>query len=177
MKVFVNRLLAFAIDYTVIAVYGVLLFGLSTWISSSTGLHIKGSPVIGQLIGFLTVTIPVFLYFYLAEKGNHKATIGKRMRKLCVTNSEEHVQRPVLIRNLIKFIPWEIAHAGVHWMKYYEREGIENPMWVWFLLIIPQLIVIAYIISILQSKGHGSFYDHIAGTRVVSVTQSEQFLK
>ena len=54
-----RRLLAFSIDYLVIAVYGLLLFGIATLVG--VGKH---SPFIGQLVGFITLTLPIFLYFF-----------------------------------------------------------------------------------------------------------------
>jgi len=73
----------------------------------------------------------------------------------------------IFFRNILKFLPWEIAHLGVHWMIYYS--GIERaaPIWLWIALILPQIIVLGYFLSIVWYKGESSFYDKIANTRVV----------
>lgn len=171
MKNSVHRFLAFVIDYTIILLYGLVLFGLTMMSSSTFEVSMEQSPLASQIIGFFTMTIPVFFYFYLTEKGRNKATIGKKMQKLVVQTDGANRSYNILVRNLIKFIPWEIAHTGVHWMKYYERHDMSNPVWVWVLLILPQVVVIIYIISIIRSKGKSSIYDKIAKTEVEYVPQ------
>ena len=83
-----------------------------------------------------------------------------------VVNNNSSFSNPVFIRTVLKFIPWEIAHTGVHWIVYYSLQDKNPPLWVLIVLIVPQLIVIAYVISIFATKGKRSIYDKAAGTKV-----------
>ena len=154
-----KRFLAFLIDYFILVIYGTLLFGLSTFLLESD-LHF--GPLKGQLIGLITMTIPVFLYFYLLESGKSHATVGKRLLKLRVVGENANYFK----RNLLKFIPWEIAHTGVHWVVYYSDNSMNVPAWNWIFLVLPQIIVFGYMISILAFKGKSSIYDKMAKTSV-----------
>lgn len=167
MKLVKKRIFSFLIDYMLIIFYALFLSGISMLIFFGTGMKpAVTQPVIGQLVGFFTLTLPVFFYFYLFENGSGCATIGKHKLGLMVVNSNSSFSNPVLIRNALKFIPWEIAHTGVHWMVYYSLQDKNPPVWVMIVLIAPQLIVIAYVISIFATKGKRSIYDKVAGTKV-----------
>jgi len=162
-SLFLKRALAFSVDYLIIIIYGSLLFFLAHQLGLS---KLNFSPFSGQLIGLITLTIPVFLYFFLMEKSEASSTIGKRFLRISISKSSENRNKKIFIRNLIKFLPWEIAHTGVHWIVYFSRLDVEPPIWVWLLLITPQVIVLAYIISIFLTKGKSSIYDIIGRTRV-----------
>lgn len=161
MSLITKRALAFLIDYCVIVVYALVLFGGVMLLQSLRKTETPElSPLHGQLIGFITLTLPVFLYFFFSEKGTRHGTIGKRVFKIQVTGDN------LLLRSILKFMPWELAHAGVLWLFYFERSGIETPIWVWVLLILPQILVLIYIVSILIYRGEQSIYDKIAQTRI-----------
>ncbi|MDZ7755982.1 RDD family protein [Rhodohalobacter sp.] len=155
------RILAFGVDYLIIAVYAVALFGATTFLDVG-----KLSPAAGQLVGFLTLTLPVFLYFYLMENSSRAATVGKRVMNISVHTDSEKSSQKVFIRNILKFLPWEVAHVGVHWVIYYSALDQSPPAWVWIALILPQVIVLGYLVSIVLSKGESSFYDKLASTRI-----------
>ena len=144
--------------------YAILLFAVTSLFLDvrQAGLN----PYFGQLIGFLTLTLPVITYSYLTEKGNWKATIGKRVLNLIVLTPENKANKSILIRNLLKYLPWELAHTGVHWIIYFESVGRETPIWTWIILIVPQVLVFVYFISIILSKGQSSVYDRISGTKL-----------
>ncbi len=166
MHLAVKRLLAFLIDYALVVMYAILLLGVTMLVLQGNAPKTP-SPIQGQLIGFATLTLPVFLYFFLSEQGKHKGTLGKRWLKIyVVTTSSDSNFKPVFLRNLLKFLPWELAHTGVHWMVYYTELGTTPPLWVWVVLIVPQVVVVSYSISLLMYKGVGSFYDQLAGTSV-----------
>lgn len=167
MKLVTKRILAFLIDYTLIILYTLVLAGISMLIHKITSAE-PGvlNPLSGQVVGFFTLTLPVFLYFYLTEHGSMSATIGKNKMGLIVKAYQSKFSNQVFIRNVFKFIPWEMAHTGVHWIVYYSLQEVNPPSWVLVILTMPQLIVIAYIISIVASNGKSSIYDKWAGTRV-----------
>ena len=162
-----KRFSAFIIDYLVIVLYALLLFGFTTLIQSRFNITSEEiNPIKGQIIGFVFLTLPVFFYFYFSEKSEKKGTIGKRLMNIYVTNDQITHNKNIFIRNVLKFLPWEIAHIGVHWIVFYSSLDILPPDWVWITLITPQIIVIVYIISIIIYRGESSFYDKIANTKV-----------
>lgn len=163
MHLIFKRMLAWFIDWILIVVYACILFALMAALSWFGVITLDAvHPVQGQLIGFFTLTLPVILYciFFEARK---KATIGKRIMKIEVTGTSLTIGE-IVIRNAIKFIPWELAHAGVLWINYINTP--ETPLWIWLLLIVPQALVIIYFMSVVATKGSRSLYDMIAGTRV-----------
>ena len=163
-KQLINRILAWTVDFGIIVLYAILLFAVTSLFFDVRQASLN--PYFGQLIGFLTLTLPVITYSYLTEKGNWKATIGKRVLNLIVLTPENKTNKSILIRNLLKYLPWELAHTGVHWIIYFESVGRETPIWTWIILIVPQVLVFVYFISIILSKGQSSVYDRISGTRL-----------
>ena len=162
-----RRLIAFFIDYFLIILYAIFL-----WVAGSLVFklfHISTdtiNPARTQIIGFFTLTLPVFAYFFLSENSSKRGTFGKRKLKLYIDDSHSKWNNGILLRNIFKFLPWEIAHTGVHWVMYYSNNTTQTPQWVWMALIIPQVIIIFYLTSIFYYKGEGSVYDMMAGTRI-----------
>jgi len=166
-----KRIFAFVVDYVLIGLYAVGLYVLvnTFGLDRSIGGFIAHAPLRGQLVGFLLLTLPVALYFVFLEKSPQGATLGKRMLglRVLVDAPDGHVGKAVLIRNVLKFLPWEIAHFGVHQLMYFEGYEPETPLWVWAALILPQLVMFTYFVSIVFDKEGKSVYDRVAGTRVV----------
>lgn len=160
-KLIKRRILAFLVDYVVIVLYASILYAITMTIDPP-----KMSPYLGAIIGFLSLTLPVFLYFYLSEKSNSKGTLGKRFMRIAVNSYSQNQNKSILIRNLFKFLPWEMAHYGVHWLVYLSSSVVAIPNWVWVTLVLPQLTVLAYLISIIISQGRRSLYDQLAGTQI-----------
>lgn len=158
----IKRLLAFCIDYLIFALYGVALFVMVRYLGLTSSID---SPWTAQLVGFTCLTFPVFLYFVWFEASARKATLGKVVLHLEV---EAKTTIAVIKRNVLKLVPWEVAHTGVHWLFYYNRLDQEPPIWVFVLLISSQVMACIYIIKIWKSHGETSWYDIWANTRVSS---------
>ena len=169
-KLIFRRLIAYCFDYIIIVVYALLLFGLTIILNLK---DLALTPISRQFLGFISLTLPVFLYFYLSEKGSHRATIGKRMMNISVFYESDSAKPRILQRNILKFLPWEIAHTGVHWIVFYSKYKNDVPVWVWILLILPQIIIVIYLVSIVVSKGESSIYDKIANSKI-KVTSVQQ---
>lgn len=163
-RLLIHRVLAWIIDYGIIVLYAVLLFTVTRTLFNVKLAYLN--PYFGQLISFLTLTLPVIAYSYLTEKSKLKATIGKRFLNLIVLTPENRTPQSILLRNVLKYLPWELAHTGVHWIIYFESIGSEIPIWTWVILIVPQIMVFIYFFSIILSKGKESIYDKISGTRL-----------
>ena len=166
-----RRVKAFLIDYVLLLLYASLLF-LVTWALNGGELQ-PMTPLKGQLIGFFTLTLPLFLYFTLLEGGARNATIGKRVMSISVRNKEggRPALQQVVIRNLVKFLPWEIAHTFVHQLFHYLRTGQEVPLGIGVGLVVPQAVVLLYIITPLWQSQKQSIYDRVAKTIVYRVQQ------
>lgn len=167
-----NRLAALLIDFLVIALYACCLFAV-TYLYTH-GEPVQVSPYIGQLIAFFTLTLPVLCFFIYLEYKNKNATPGKLLLKLKVTGHDGKAPSlsSVVIRNVVKFLPWEIAHAFVQALFYFLNSQQDVPGWVMVGLIFPQLLVFLYILYPLLHKQGLGFNDILARTKVVSVNTS-----
>ena len=171
MKILIlRRFTAFCLDYLIIAAYALFLFGVTKVLNSK---ELDLTPISGQLLGFISLTLPMFFYFYLREKSKSRATIGKKIMNISICSQSEGAKPKILLRNILKFLPWEIAHTGVHWIVFYSKYENDVPIWVWILLIIPQVIMVVYLVSIITSKGESGIYDKIANSKI-KVTSVQQ---
>ena len=162
-KLIFRRLIAYGLDYIIVVAYALFLFGVTVLLNVN---ELALTPVSGQFLGFISLTLPVFLYFFLSERGSRSATIGKRIMNISVCSQSDNGNPRIFQRNILKFLPWEIAHTGVHWIVFYSKYENDVPIWVWTLLILPQIIMVIYLFSIIASKGESSIYDKIANSRI-----------
>jgi len=170
-----RRAFAILLDYLIIVLYGVVLYTITISIYDQTSLSsVNIGPVQGQIIGLFSITIPVFLYFVLTERSRQRASLGKRLVGLSISRNDSTQKANIWYRNFLKFIPWEIAHFGVHWIIYYSRLEQDIPLWIWVSLIIPQLLVFIYVISAIINKGSQTVYDRMANTQVKIKSKSNE---
>jgi uncharacterized RDD family membrane protein YckC len=123
----------------------------------------------GQLLGFTTLTLPVMLYFTLSEHSRHAATIGKRkfhVQVLSIKNTKAGFGQ-LLLRNCIKFLPWELAHYFVFHLFPYVRQNTQPPNWIMIGLILAQCISIVYLLSMVFSKSNRGIYEKLSQTKTV----------
>lgn len=165
MSLILKRIAAWLIDWLIIMLYAMLLFAVVAMLAAADIVTIGVMhPLKGQLIGFLTLTFPVVLYGVLMEYYK-RATLGKRIMKL---NVLARGLKGIVVRNVLKFFPWEFAHAGILWINY--RNDISTPMWIWMLLIVPQVAVVVYFVWIILTGGRKSLYDFAAGTEITQTS-------
>lgn len=163
-----QRILAFGLDYMIIAVYLALLVFAGTSINAARlDRRLLGNPVTGQSVGFLTVTMPVTLYFGLMESSAWQATWGKRIRRLKVVdgNNSRLSRGRAFGRTALKFVPWELAH-GYIWQASFSPQGPSPTVAIGFTVV--WLLIGANAISTWLSPGRQALYDRLAGTFVVS---------
>ena len=115
---FIKRLKAFGFDFLLIVGYIILLaVGAMAVIKISGffGLSLRWpeNPLLADLLAFITLVLPVILYFSLQESSPKQATWGKNKTGLRVVNANGGTltQRQAFVRSLIKMIPWQIAHT------------------------------------------------------------------
>jgi uncharacterized RDD family membrane protein YckC len=115
-----RRIAAFGLDYLIIAAWIGLItavgFGARAILGIETGpILSQADKLRGHSIAFLSLTLPVILYFAIAESSRWQATVGKRtlgLRVQTVTGAQVGLGRS-LARSAIKFLPWEIAHTAI----------------------------------------------------------------
>lgn len=160
------RAVAAVIDFLLIAAYALLLFGLATIVIQTTDLE-EGldSPLTHDLLAFVTLILPVILYFTLQESSARQATFGKRRAGLQVVSAAAggRLSLPrALLRSALKFLPWQMAHTAVFQLL----AGEESPL-LWALSILAQLLVVVYLLTLWLDRQHRTPYDRLAGTAVV----------
>jgi uncharacterized RDD family membrane protein YckC len=172
MKLAFTRIAAFMVDYLVLAIYAVLLsLIVTTCLSNSAIIPGEDSPrTHAHLMGFVTLTLPIWLYFTLQEGSSKRATLGKRLLRLQVNALPPKSMTTLRagIRNAVKFLPWEIAHAAI-W--YVPGRPFLDPMPTANLMICftACLASLSYLASLFFFGGRTP-YDRLAGTVVTGVS-------
>lgn len=106
------RLLAFALEYLLIAAYATLLAAVTFAAAASPlrrSLAVRlATPTSRDAVAFMTIVLPVILYFALQEGSARQGTWGKRRLGLRVTALDGGpLPMPrALVRAFVKFLPW-----------------------------------------------------------------------
>jgi uncharacterized RDD family membrane protein YckC len=158
-----RRLFAFAIDWLVIVAWGALLFAI-VWFGNDRRLPNAVDPWFAQAVGLVTMTVPVALYFALTESSRAQASLGKRLLGLRV--ADDAGQRlPLarsLLRNAIKFVPWECGHAVA---DHAVASGDGGPaLWLYAPMAVALLVPLWWVGALLATGR--TPYDRWAGARV-----------
>jgi uncharacterized RDD family membrane protein YckC len=168
---FLPRLGAFALDLIPVLVYAILL--LAIFASITLGIfHLQpdqgAHPVLFDAVAFVTIVLPVILYFAIQESSPRQATWGKRCLGLRVIAKDgsrlSFVQ--ALLRSGVKFLPWQIAHTCLFHIHGWPFAVQSFPNWVMTGFIVMYVIVAVYLLTLLV-KPHRTPYDWIAGSVVV----------
>lgn len=105
------RLKELFIDYICILIYLIIMFGIAMGIY---WVVLKGIPEFNelqsQLVAIFTSVIPILLMFSFLDYT--KGSIGKRKAGLKLYYNNKNFGAS-LTRNIIKFLPWQLAHMGV----------------------------------------------------------------
>ncbi|MCB5936888.1 RDD family protein [Caldibacillus thermoamylovorans] len=156
-----NRLIELLVDYLIIIVYLVLLlivnFGIILFIFKGVP---KYTEIQAQLIATFTSVIPIILIFsYLDYFKN--GSIGKRVSGLKLTYTNQRFSSS-LLRNIIKFLPWQLGHVGV-------IHGIYNDFDITAIMIANSGTFLGLVLLFmgLFRKDKRHLGDLIAGTKIV----------
>ena len=170
-----RRLLAFLVDYGVMVLFVAVVSAAGFAIRSQLGVTASAptefqQKLLSHALVFTTVMLPILFYFAVSESSRWQATIGKRVLRLQVT--DDHGGRPrllrTLLRNAVKFFPWELAHTGV-WHVPGTPFVSEPGAFSWGTWIAALLLALWWFASIWLGDGRTP-YDRIAGTVVTRVT-------
>jgi uncharacterized RDD family membrane protein YckC len=173
---FGKRLKAFGLDYLIIFTYIAALLGVNYGLILVGGGLDEISPLFASTLAkdalaFVTLILPVILYFSLQESSTRQATWGKRKAGLRVISAkgETLTRGRAFVRSLIKFLPWQIAHTSIYHIEGFPFAPVEPPPMVWFGFGLAYLLVGIYIVSALVSKKHRTPYDWLAGAYMVEM--------
>jgi uncharacterized RDD family membrane protein YckC len=164
-----QRIFAFLWDYLPILAWLllVMVFGIALGVMApDLASSLFGNPWTGQLSGFVLVTLPVTLYFALAESSPKRATWGKRRRGLVVQTvaGDQLSLGRALGRTLLKFVPWELSHTFIIHASMSKGDA---PEWATMLLLLAWALIIGNVVSIFVGSRRQTLYDRLSGTVVV----------
>ncbi len=158
-----RRLFASAVDWLLVAMWGAIVFGVA--VLASAGIPEKPvDPWRAQGIGLITMTMPVTLYFALCEGSRMRASVGKRTAGLVVTGrtGERLSFARALLRNALKFIPWELGHM-LAWQAA-TSDADRLPGWAWVPGIAAAALPLWWLATMLATGSPP--YDRWAGARI-----------
>ena len=118
-----KRMIEFLFDYLFILAYLLILFlgSMLIYIIFFNGIP-EFTEIQSQCLVFLTSVLPIILLFtYLDYKKN--GSFGKAKAGLELVYQKKTVQAS-LIRNTIKFLPWQIGHMGTIHGFYSNFDGL-----------------------------------------------------
>lgn len=169
-----KRLVAFLFDYLLVLGYVVVLGGVNYGlILSGRGLDrlfpSSASPAVKDAIAFVTLVLPVGLYFALQESSPRQSTWGKRKAGLRVVNANggRLTRRQALLRTAVKLLPWQIAHTSIYRVEGWPLAPVQPPPLVIGGFVLVYVLVGIYVLSMLLSKRHRTLYDWVSGAYVI----------
>ncbi len=157
---FVRRVAAYGADYLVIAAYALALAAVT--LTLLPPLNLAKLQAYG--LAAATLTAPVVLVYAVLE-ARFGGSPGKWILGLRV---EGPSVRPgflrALVRNLVKFAPWEIAHIGV-WLT--PGQPFIDPPGVTSLILMNASLGLVVVQAMLIAVFGAGLHDWLAGLRVV----------
>jgi uncharacterized RDD family membrane protein YckC len=155
------RLTEFLIDYFVIVLYLVTLLFISMLLY---GLFLEGAPRVtemqSQAIATSTSVIPIIIWFSILDWRD--GSFGKRKAGLVVAYHTRAFWRAIL-RNCVKFLPWQLAHIGVISGMYSQWESPLTFMYIYSSLILGGALLA---MGLFRSDNR-HLGDMVAGTQVI----------
>ena len=170
------RLLSLSIDYGLILAYLAVLVlvalggyaltrSLHDWLSLGTA----GA----ELLGFVFLVLPVGIYLYLGEASERQATVGKRLLSLRVVDAATggRLAKPrVLVRTIVKLLPWEVAHFFVWQAVALTATGATDfPAWLSVGMVVANVLPVLYVVMVLVQRDHRGPHDLMARSKVIHI--------
>lgn len=157
------RIKALLIDYFCIVIYLCILLGLAIAIYFMFFQSIpRFTEEKSQWIALLTTVLPITIYFTIKEAGKSFASFGKKKTGLKVIYSGNPIMGSI-IRNILKFLPWQLGHMSV-------IRGIYNGFESCYVIIfngVAILLPIIYIGMVVTRKDHRHIPDLLARGYVI----------
>lgn len=161
-----KRFMALLIDFLVIILYGIVLFAVTMIVYF---VFLGGIPIFNELgmnLISLTMIMPVILYSIVAEGCKNHATLGKQKMKIRIVSvNHEPIQLwQIIIRNVIKYLPWQCTHMLI--FRGFAFDWELPVLWM-ILLIIADVLPFIWIATVVLRKDHRGIHDLLAKTVVV----------
>lgn len=157
-----RRLGATAIDLWVVLAWAAI--GAIVYLILRGLGQVPTTPLASDVLGFLTMVLPVTATLAAQEASRHQSTIGKRRLGLIVTTAAGN--RVSFARSMarsgVKFLPWQLAHTGV----FHLIAASTDPVFMG-LAIGAQVLVLGNLAVMLLHPEHRALHDLVSGTRVV----------
>ncbi|MCC5894139.1 MAG: RDD family protein [Alkalibacterium sp.] len=157
------RLSALLFDWLFICVY---LFGLFvvmiTFYLVVIGEIPEFSHLQSQLVAMITTIIPISIIFSVMEGTGNYASWGKKKNQLVVTY-RFHPAKGSLIRNVLKFLPWQLGHMSTIYGIYNGYDSL-FPM---ICLVLSLSLAVSYILMGIFRKDGRHLADLMAGSQVI----------
>jgi uncharacterized RDD family membrane protein YckC len=169
---FFRRIGALLIDYALILGWIAVVAGVSALIAAVSGGYANWldlGTAVAELLGFVVLVLPVGVYLFLCERSARQATVGKRvlgLRVVAVDGSRASAGR-ILVRTVVKLLPWEVAHFFVWQTVDAVSRGGEFPAWLLAGLVVADLLPAVYVLVVAFQRDRRGPHDLVAGTRVV----------
>ncbi|MGH8952949.1 MAG: RDD family protein [Acidimicrobiia bacterium] len=162
-----QRLVSWWWDYLLILAWLAVIFlliGLPQilgWLDLSA---IWTDQVAGDIAITVLTVLPYFLYLTVTEWRPPHATLGKRRAGITVIgkNGEPPGSGAVLVRNLVKVLPWQLGHMGTTRLIYTTEVTTAAISFQTASLAFLALVVVPILF------GKAGIHDLLAGTRVTS---------
>ena len=124
----------------------------------------------GNLVSFLTLLFPVFLYLSISENGKKHSTIRKRKAGFVGSIKGALTLKQIVLRNIMKFFPWQVAHMAMfHVIGNNSKPTTLFYTCLFFVYIFP----IVSIGCMIYRKDRRALHDLIAGTFVMTNKQAD----
>lgn len=162
------RLKALLIDYFCIVIYLIVLFMIMLIVYF---LLFNGIPQLtsiqSQLISFFSTVFPITIYSIWKEAYGKQATLGKYKMGLHVNYLKKgSTLKYAAIRNLLKYLPWQLAHMAIIQGVY---DGFDSIIIV-ILYVMSLGLPIIYVVMVLFRQDHRHLPDLLSQCEVVPVT-------
>lgn len=158
-----QRITELLVDWLMICLYLIVLFLIVIMIN----FFVYGtafpyySEMASQLLATFTATVPIALIFSWMEY-SWGGTLGKLYAGLTIVTNTKTFGR-ILVRNLIKFTPWQLGHMAVIRFMYHEPDALAILLYILSVGLMLILIVMAF-----NRKDKRHLADLAAGTQVQS---------
>jgi len=167
-----RRIVAYLFDFFVLFSILISLQGVAYLVGHGFPYRLLNTGVRIELWVFLSISLPVWLYFALSESSSHQATFGKRLFGLQVMNKVGNRIGfgQAVLRTVIKLIPWELTHLSLM---------LPIPLW-WDPqpglrpgIVVVYILIGIYLVTMFLNKRRQSVHDLIAQTMVVDGRMKE----
>lgn len=157
-----KRFTALLIDWLIMSLYIVLLLSITMLFYYIFFGKVPEITQMGtQFIAALTTVIPICIFSIVYEIKSKYGSIGKRIMGLQVVRSSKTIYHPI-IRNIIKFLPWQLAHIAVIYGIY---QGFGTTVFIIFYVLSLGLVIL-FISQVIFTKEHRHLGDILSKSKV-----------